>query len=157
MHQNGPLDAARPSHRGSTYLLKTKFNHIQKALRCTYVPLEMAPAGERTLRTGSIDCILKRAPIRIAALSVPNKAHSLPSEMELSSAVLKGLQAAGSTVISDQVYKSLATQAVQDSITPADSSELKSESPHFWNVYPDRGVLFVWDSFAMHRMAFTVD
>ena len=64
--------------------------------------------------------------------------------MELSSAVLKGLQAAGSTVISDQVYKSLATQAVQDSITPADSSELKSESPHFWNVYPDR--LFVWDS-----------
>lgn len=48
--------------------------------------------------------------------------------MELSSAVLKGLQAAGSTVISDQVYKSLATQAVQDSITPADSSELKSKS-----------------------------
>lgn len=47
--------------------------------------------------------------------------------MELSSEIQRGLQAAGSSVVSDQVFQKLVRRAVEDSINPADASELKSE------------------------------
>lgn len=47
--------------------------------------------------------------------------------MELSSAVQIGLQAAGSSVVSDKVFQDLAKQAVEDSIAPANASGLKSK------------------------------
>ena len=55
--------------------------------------------------------------------------------MELSSAAQKGLQAAGSSVISDQVFQDLARQAVQDSIAPADANDLKSKLQHNYSVF----------------------
>lgn len=47
--------------------------------------------------------------------------------MELSSTVQRGLQAAGSSVVSDQVFLDLARQAVEDSIAPSETSDLKSK------------------------------
>ena len=47
--------------------------------------------------------------------------------MELSSDVLIGLQAAGSSVVTDQVFRDLVHQAVEDSINPAGTGDLKSK------------------------------
>jgi hypothetical protein len=49
--------------------------------------------------------------------------------MELSSDVQRGLQAAGSGVLTEQVFEKLVRQAVQDSISPGDASDLTSKSP----------------------------
>lgn len=40
----------------------------------------------------------------------------------------RGLQAAGSSAVSDQVFRDLARQAVEDSISPADTTDLKSKA-----------------------------
>ena len=44
--------------------------------------------------------------------------------MELSSAVQRGLLAAGSSVLSEEVFLRVARQTVQDSIAPGDASDL---------------------------------
>lgn len=51
--------------------------------------------------------------------------------MELSSSVQRGLQAAGSSAVSDEVFRELAQQAVEDSIAPADTTDLKSKQNTF--------------------------
>ena len=58
--------------------------------------------------------------------------------MELSSDVQRGLQAAGSGVLTEQVFEKLVREAVQDSIGPGDASDLTSERLKFasdLNVY----------------------
>jgi hypothetical protein len=48
--------------------------------------------------------------------------------MELSSLVQRGLQAAGSSDVSDQAFQILARQAIENSITPGVTSTLKTLS-----------------------------